>query len=216
MQPSVISEIRTPRSIEEVTAEWMTSALAVAYPNVEVERCVFENAIWGMAGKARFRLAYNEVGRAANLPATMFVKAGFGKYPPEYEWNYTVEVWAYAWVLPYLETNAPRCYYAAIDEEGRAVVLLEDLLPRNVRFCNLLEPLEYSQAARFLDAYARIHAKWWDSPELEKGGKFDFLVHTMDQGDLGAGFWVNYCLEPENWKRKMGMPRGNGHAKVPS
>src|SRR4030095_10032723 len=104
-----------------------------------------------------------------------------------------------------IEVNTPACYFAGIDRHGRSVMLLEDLAHRNVTFCRVLSPLNYRQAASFLDAYARIHAKWWDSPELNEGGKLGFLQKTMDAS--AAGFWVEYCMRPEVWSEIMSWPR---------
>jgi hypothetical protein len=207
MAPSVGSQIRTPKTVDEVTATWLTDALRVSYPAVEVKSCALENVLWGMAGKARFRLTYNEAGARAGLPSTLMVKAGFGKWPAEFEWNYIVEVWAYKHVLPDIDANAPACFYAGVDSDGRAVIIMEDLVPRKVDFCNILLPLDYAQASRFIDCYARIHAKWWDSPELGEAGKFGFLAQTMDRGNMGAGFWIDHCLQPQNWEKATALPR---------
>jgi hypothetical protein len=70
-----------------------------------------------------------------------------------------------------------------------------------------MRPLEYQQVSRFVDAYARMHAKWWGSPDLKEDGQFGFLAQTMDHGDRGAGFWVDHCLTPENWQKVLAMPR---------
>ena len=206
-QLSVHSELRTPTCIEDVTAAWMTAVMAATRPGVVVTRCEVVDVIWGNAAKARFSLAYNRAGEAAGLPPSVIVKGSLGGHPDSHEWNYSIEVWAYRHVLPHLRVNTPHCYYAGVDAAGRSVMVLEDLALRNVRFCRVLEPINYAETARFLDAYAHLHAQWWGSPELEPGGRFDFLALTMDRSEVGVGNWIDHCLRPENWNAVMQLPR---------
>ena len=205
MALSVDTDLRAPMTVEQLTPAWMSAALSRSIPGVRVESCSAIEAIWGMAGKARLQLEYNDVGREARLPPTMVVKAGFGRFPPEMDWTYAVEVWAYRHVVPTLEVNTPHCYFAGIDPDGRSFMLIEDLVPRNVTFCRVLNPLDYRQAASFLDTYARIHARWWDSPELRPGGRLGFLKKTLEPG--AVEFWMNYCLEPGQWNEIAERPR---------
>lgn len=205
MDPRVDTHIKAPASLDDITAGWMTEALSQQYPNVRVETCSIVDVIWGMAGKARVSLTYNAAGREARLPPTMIIKAGFGRFPPEMDWTYSVEVWAYRHVVPNIEVNTPHCYFAGIDASGRSVMAIEDLAPRNVTFCRVLNPLNYRQAASFLDAYARIHARWWGSPDLLPGGRLGFLKKTLDPD--AVGFWMDYCLDPVHWDEIMARPR---------
>jgi Ecdysteroid kinase-like family len=205
MPLTVDTDVRAPMSVDELTPAWMSDALSRNIPEVRVESCSPIEVIWGMAGKARLQLKYNDAGREAHLPETMVVKAGFGRFPPEMDWTYSVEVWAYRHVVPSLDVNTPRCFFAGIDPHGRPFMLIEDLLPRNVTFCRVLNPLDFQQAAGFLDTYARIHAKWWDSRELRPEGRFGFLKKTLDAD--AVGFWMDHCLEPAQWNEIVERPR---------
>jgi hypothetical protein len=205
---SVRSPFRTPTHIDDLTPAWFTPILALKVPGAEVLSVQVEDEILGMAVKVRVRLTYNATGRAAGLPETLFVKAGFGRYPHEYEaMNYHIEAYAYAGLVPTLDVNAPKCYFAGIDDADRAVIVMEDLRPRGITFCRLVEPLTFGQAAAFLDAFARIHARWWDSPEFSPGGRLDFLSEMFDDSVRSANFWIDHCLQPEVWAQIMTLPR---------
>src|SRR5262245_42929717 len=91
MPLSVDTDVRAPMSVDELTPAWMSEALGRSFPEVRVESCSPIEVIWGMAGKARLELTYNDAGRGAQLPDTMVVKAGFGRFPPEMDWTYAVE-----------------------------------------------------------------------------------------------------------------------------
>jgi hypothetical protein len=199
MSLSVDCDVMAPPDVESITADWLTAALESNYPGVRVLTCVPSDQMWGMAGKVRVSLTFNERGSELGLPTSMIVKAGFGRFPRDMDWTYTVEVWAYRHVLPTLETNAPKCFFAGIDSEGRSVMILEDLALRGVSFCRILEPLNYRQTAAFLDAFARVHARWWNSPELENPAGLGFLKKLLAPD--AAGFWVDHCLQPDAWKQ---------------
>lgn len=185
--------------------------MSIKAPGTQVTEVEIEEEILGTTAKIRVRLRYNDVGTAAGLPDTVIVKASLGRFPHELENAFMYpEVFAYDRVLPMLSVNAPRCYYAGIDEAGYGLVVMEDLVARGVSFCTVLSTLNYEQAAGFLDAFAAIHARWWNSKQLEAGGALDFLPATLEKsGSGGAGVlpWIHRCLEPDSWSQIVSLPR---------
>ena len=68
---------RLPQNITELTAEWLSAALACSYPGVEVTSVHFGTVSHGTNTKIRLLLTYNEAGHSHRLPATMLAKCGF-------------------------------------------------------------------------------------------------------------------------------------------
>ena len=67
---------------------------------------------------------------------------------------------------PITPVPVPVCYYAAVDEnDGRCVILLEDLHDgppgRSTDACT---PAEVERA---IEAIAPLHARWWQKPDVE-------------------------------------------------
>jgi len=66
-----------PRTVEHLTAAWMTAALGERFPGVEVSAVETKEVIWGTATKVRLHLSYAVGGRPAELPEAVCVKGGF-------------------------------------------------------------------------------------------------------------------------------------------
>jgi hypothetical protein len=162
--------VTLPLSLEQITPEWLTSALGTAVPGVVVEAVAIDQVQWGTATKVQLRLGYNAAGVSAGLPRSMYLKAGLAGPEQIALVGRALECEArfYGDWRPALDINAPRAYYAATAvETGQAVVLLEDLGARGVRFGSPLQALSVETAQRTLDLLARCHARWWRSPSLQ-------------------------------------------------
>ena len=85
------------------------------------------------------------------------------------------------------------------------MLILEDLTLRDVRFLSLLDPLPFDVAAAFLDGLAQIHARWWDSPELARGGRFDWAPDTSGEEQIGNYFDI--INDPERLAGFLTAPR---------
>jgi hypothetical protein len=119
---------------------------------------------------------------------------------------YFNEMRFYRDVQPYVPMPSPECYFSGTDPAShQSIVIMEDLVLRGVRFCDPLQPQSPSQVARRLSTMARYHARTWNSPEFERGGRFDWI------GGRHEGWSVTYrdhYLEPERWAHYMAQPRG--------
>lgn len=159
-----------PNTPKEITAEWLTGALQIEHPGAEVTSVHVGDIIWGTATKIRVLVAYNEAGHAAGLPATLVVKAGFGKHELTAEMLsfYVGEVEFYRQVAPRLDLGLPRCYFAGIDPStGNGLVVLEDLYARNTTFAPPAGTVTPELAAKALDFQARYHAATWSHTGLD-------------------------------------------------
>ena len=92
--------IRLPVKIEEVTAAWLTEALSVNYPGVEVVSANLDGVLWGTGTKVAVRVEYNRIGRESGLPGSLIVKGGFSEHRRVMQLCYLLEVRFYRDLLP--------------------------------------------------------------------------------------------------------------------
>jgi fructosamine-3-kinase len=207
-EQAFVSRMPLPLKAAQITAEWLSTALAQRYPGVAVTTFEVTDVMAMTSTKLRLRLEYNDCGRKAALPPTLIVKGGFGEHAPPLAMMYRNEVNFYGLVAPHLSVNAPRSYFAGTDPDThQSIVILEDLAPKRVTFCTPRRALDYHQAARFLDALARYHAQTWDSRELAAGGRFDW-VKPRFEGGFGTAYFYERYLQAEYWHKMIAGPRG--------
>jgi Phosphotransferase enzyme family len=186
------SDMRLPKSLDEVSEEWFSAALSRGHPGTAVTRLRVGAVIRGMATKVQFMLEYNEAGRAANLPSSLWLKAGFEAHSARSAPLYAAEVNFFRDIAPCAPIPCPRSYFQEIDSDtGGGILLLEDLTLRKVRFGDQAQPLSADSAAKVLDAQASCHAFLWAEdrqrlfPWLMAGG----AIHAVDVVDEFLGFW---------------------------
>lgn len=199
-----------PLQVEDITPSWLTSALARSHEGVAVESLAIDDVMYGTATKVRVRLAYNATGRELGLPESLIVKGGF---VPEYRnlnaYIYEYEAKFFKEVHPCLRANVPACFYSETESRsGQSIVILEDLRSREVEFCRVQRTLTFAQAAANLDAQARWHAQFWQSPALESDGELAWLASQdpLPDGESGTYHWGQ--LKPEVFARYTQLPRG--------
>ena len=122
------------RSLDQVTAEWLTGRLrAAGHIDADVVGVQYQPIGTGQMGKSvRFTLEYCRPG--GGLPPTIV-----GKFPSDDRLsrmtgaatgNYAREVGFYRHLQPRLSIPTPACYHAAIDTQSHNfVILLEDMAP---------------------------------------------------------------------------------------
>jgi len=193
-----------PRTSDEVTPDWLSRALSIRYPKVKVTSVVKGIPLSGTATKIRLLLDYNDQGHAFGLPPTMIVKGGLSEYQYAEMLSvaYRRETIFYRDIGPRLAINLPECYFAGIDlDTGQGLLLLEDLLAKNVTFGLGTRPLTPEKAAAILDLLASLHGVWWNSSELD----------TLEQfpGSM-AELMPTMLFNPQHWADCMARPRAAG------
>jgi len=154
-------EVAPPRKVEEITADWLTRALQVERPEVVVTHLHHGQIRHGSSTTVRVLLNYNRAGHEARLPATMYVK---GQWTPRALEQARVigpisEARFYHDVAPLVpELNVPRGYFAAVSEDGGAVIVMEDLFARNVILGSAGDSFSPDSAYQLADQLARLHA----------------------------------------------------------
>ena len=193
--------LRTPDDIGEITPAWLTAAFRSRLPDVTVTAAEPVTVLRGTSTKVRFRLQSS----GGELPDTVVVKTGFEPHSQSMESMYFQEMRAYRDVIPAFGSNAPKCYFAGADERGQTIIILEDLAARDVSFCTLRAPLGYERVKAFLSVFARLHARFWNAPELQAAGALADLPEAM------YGRYERYILrvtEPSIYAQWVALPRG--------
>lgn len=201
-----MSDLPLPTRVEGVGAGWLTAALATRYSDITVTRAEVRDILSGTSTKIRVALEYDAAGRAAHLPATLIIKGGFEEHSPRMGPMYATEVRFYRDVQPHVTLNAPRCYFAGSDPASyQSIVILEDLVARDVRFCHAQIPQGFAAVARRLAALARLHADSWNDPGFAEGGRWRWVDSRFEHWSLS---YADCYLEPEVWDHYMRLPRG--------
>lgn len=194
---------RLPASLEEITAEWLSTALAARYPGVKVNSVYFGTQIAGTGMKVRLLLDYNAAGHAARLPATMWIKGALHEYARNIRAAFQREVLFYREVAPLGIVRSPKAYFAESDADaGQGIVLMEDLLASHASFGDTVHPAPPELVASTLRMEAQLHARWWQSPELKRFGERG--------GSLRSDGVIDRLMAPASWNAAMSMPRSRG------
>jgi len=195
-----------PLTIEDLTPRWLSDALAQRHPGVAVLAAEPFGTLEGTGTKHFLRVTYNAAGVAAGLPTQLCVKAGFSAHREAMLFLYQLEARFFAEIAPQLDIRVPRCLHAAADE-GQGIVILEDLNQTGADFCRVQRTLTRDQATAFLDALAALHARWWNSPDLDDPAKLGWLVRHDPLPDDDWGAFGRQQLEPATWAHYAALPR---------
>ncbi len=187
-----------PTNPEGLTANWFERALQTSLPGVHVKSARLDAHIRGASTKLRIALE----GHDPRLPRSVMVKAGYEPHSAAMAIMHANEMHAYRDLIPTIEVNAPRCYFAD-SEADRSLVVLEDLDLRKAWFLSLQQPLDFALAARFLDGLARFHARWWDAPDLDR--RFDWAASTCA---MRQSHYFDILLDPAQFHGYASAPRG--------
>ena len=199
----MVQPIALPETVYEIDTDWFNHALRAGGHHVTVTRAERLDVIHATCTKARFRLNYDG---DSSLPERMILKGAFEPHSERMQSMYQWEARFYAEIAPHVSLNVPRAFHAGVEPGGwRAATLMEDLTVRGVRFCRAQEPLGFGHVQRRLDQLATLHARSWNSPDLQPGGRWDWVQRRF--GAFSQAY-NDYYLEAERWAACMASPRG--------
>jgi hypothetical protein len=193
-----------PVTLEEIDCAWLAAALRPHSASLGLQSFEIVDVKRGTCTKLRLRLNLDSSSSDAGLPDTVILKGGFEPHSRALYFMHEMEVRGYRDVFPVLRLRTPACYFADYDAERlQGIVIMEDLVARNVTFCSPLKPHTHNQVARRLTALARFHAQTWELDDLGRG-KWGGLSSPV--AELPAYF--RPYLEPDAWQRLIDSPRG--------
>jgi hypothetical protein len=165
-----------PAGPEALTPEWLTAALR-STGAIRDQRVTGSDATQisdgvGFLGRVyRLALSYDRDGGCApasliaKLPSTAEAARGIGVAFRFYE----NEIRVYRDVAPDVPLRMPRCYYSDMClESSEFVLLIEDMAP--ARIGDQIAGCTAEEAAAIVPQLAEFHARFWETPLLERVG----------------------------------------------
>ncbi|MCC7365725.1 MAG: phosphotransferase [Dehalococcoidia bacterium] len=161
-----------PRGTADIDATWLNHVLAPELRGgasiTGFTRQIIGEGVGFVGEVARLSLEYDAPAPGAlssviaKVPIT---NEGFRKLGMELG-VYRKEHGFYTAVAPTTPVRVPGCYYAGADDErGEYALLLEDL--DGMRAGDQLASCSFEEAETALREVAKLHARWWDSPDLD-------------------------------------------------
>lgn len=188
-----------PLGFEAITPQWLTQVMCRRYPDAEVTAFQLGAPDEGTSSRRRIFLQYNAAGRDAGLPASVFCKSthtltsrarigcvGFIE----------AEVNFYRAIRETLGIEAPRCWFANVNEHTlNSIIVLHDMTGL-VEFCRYDRPVSRVQAENQMRLLATLHAPFHALPALASdygyletwAEQFTFLAETPYKQSCLRGF----------------------------
>jgi thiamine kinase-like enzyme len=182
-----------PLSYEEVTPAWLTAVLADGHPGAEVVSHRLGEEDEGTSSRRHIHLEWNEAGRQAGLPESVFSKGTMtleSRYLLGMNGGIAAEATFYNSVLPTIDVRAPHALFSAYDPDTmNSIIIMRDLAGQ-VTFGSHELDLTRAQAESQLRLLARLHARYLDSPELDTTLKEfnsweNYFAITVDAAGFG-------------------------------
>src|ERR1700681_3621966 len=160
-----------PCSPYAVTAEWLTAVLCGKVSGAIVRQVEVKPASAGTHERHQLIVSYNEEGRRAGLPVSIFTKSLpsiVTRMIGGFNGTARVEGNFYTQIRPQLEIEAPLCYHSAYDRRTFAAIhLLEDMVAaKGATFCNHNTYVSHAMADDMIDLLASLHSRFYGDPAL--------------------------------------------------
>jgi aminoglycoside phosphotransferase (APT) family kinase protein len=160
-----------PCSPYAVTAEWLTAVLCGQVPGAIVTHVEVKLASAGTHERHQLKVSYNDEGRHAGLPVSIFTKSLpsiVTRMIGGFNGTARVEGSFYTQLRAKLEIEAPLCYHSAYDRRTFAAIhLLEDLVTtKSATFCDHKTYVSRVMADDMIDLLASLHGRFYGDPAL--------------------------------------------------
>ena len=191
---TLASADQLPLTYAEINPRWLTAVLApegVTGAEVVSHRLGDEDE--GTSSRRHIFLEWNEIGQQAGLPSSVFSKATMtlaSRYLLGMNGGIAAEAVFYNSVLPTLEVRAPHALFARYDPDTfNSIIIMRDLSDQ-VRFGAYDLELTQEQVRSQLRLLASLHAKYYESPELnttlrEFNSWEDYFAITVEAAGFG-------------------------------
>jgi hypothetical protein len=190
-----------PLTLEELTPEWLTSALGVRNPGTVVQSVEIVHVIWGTATKVLLRLTY-ESRNEGGPPERVCAKGCFDPALLDLGMAdaYQAEVAYYDLVAPTLDIPQARCWYAGGNPaQKQGIVILDDLAAAGCSFGDPILAFTPDQVAVGLEVLAGVHGATAGARRKD----FPWVPATGPVRQVADVFFT-----PEYWDAHFGGPDG--------
>ncbi|MET3845314.1 aminoglycoside phosphotransferase family protein [Bradyrhizobium sp. OAE829] len=186
-----------------VTPEWLTAVLCGKVPGAIVTDVEVKPASAGTHERHQLRVSYNEEGRRAGLPVSIFTKSLpsiVTRMIGGFNGTARVEGSFFTQIRPQLEIEAPLCYHSAYDRRTFAAIhLLEDLVAtKSATFCNHKTYVTRAMAEDMIDLLASLHGRFYGDPTLAE--RYRWLASyprwfTIGAAKMGTEYYTRKAFD---------------------
>jgi len=155
------TNVALPRDVDGIDAEFLSRALGSRYPGTFIEAVEVTDAHQGSG--STFRLALTYADDPHNVPESVYLKANFVAHGYTSDAAFLGEACYFAEFADRTSRllNQPAGLFSGADNNGQAIVLIEDLTRRPVTFNDCESPLTVGQVADGVGQLAALHASFW-------------------------------------------------------
>lgn len=179
-----------PFNYEAIEPSWFTRIVCKAHPGAEVVDFSLGEPNDGSSNRRRVFLTYNDAGKAAGLPTTVFCKAAMALKNRVLLGSLQAsrnEVDFFEWVRSRIPIDAPLSLHGRFDARSHAYVIVMEDLTDKVHFCDENTAMNRARAESMVEQLAILHAGFLGSPDL----------HTRR---LPFGKWIDWWRLTEDWQ----------------
>jgi aminoglycoside phosphotransferase (APT) family kinase protein len=186
-----------------VTPEWLTAVLCGKVPGAAVTQVEVKAASAGTHERHQLKVSYNEEGRRAGLPVSIFTKSLpsiVTRMIGGFNGTARVEGSFFTQLRPQLEIEAPLCYHSAYDRRTFAAIhLLEDLVAtKSATFCNHQTYVTRAMANDMIDLLASLHGRFYGDPTLAE--RYRWLASyprwfTIGAAKMGTEYYTRKAFD---------------------
>jgi aminoglycoside phosphotransferase (APT) family kinase protein len=186
-----------------VTAEWLTAVLCNKTPGAIVTQVDVKPASAGTHERHQLKVSYNEEGRRAGLPVSIFTKSLpsiVTRMIGGFNGTARVEGSFFTQIRAELEIEAPLCYHSAYDRRTFAAIhLLEDLVAtKSATFCNHKTYVTRAMADDMIDLLASLHGRFYGDPTLAE--RYRWLASyprwfTIGAAKMGTEYYTRKAFD---------------------
>ena len=179
-----------PVEVDDLTPAWLSEVLGVPIATAAV---VDRHS--GTTGRVRLAVGYPD--DVPGRPRSLFVKL------PPFDGRQrrfvdavglgTAEARFYRDLAAEVPVRVPAVHVAAVDDQGRYVMVLEDLVGSGCRFPAPDEPDVADLVGRIVDELALLHARFWEDPRLDNG--LCWVAEGGRQAFGGGGPFIRRALD---------------------
>jgi hypothetical protein len=191
-----------PCSPYAITTEWLTAVLCGKFPGAIATHVEVRPASVGTHERHQLIVSYNEEGRRAALPVSIFTKSlpsVVTRMIGGFNGTARVEGNFYTQLRPQLEIEAPLCYHSAYDRRTFAAIhLLEDMVAaKSATFCNHKTYVSRAMADDMIDLLASLHSRFYGDPAL--AASYRWLASyprwfTIGSEKMGTEYYTDKAL----------------------
>jgi aminoglycoside phosphotransferase (APT) family kinase protein len=186
-----------------VTPEWLTAVLCGKVPGAVVTHVEVKPASAGTHERHQLKVSYNEEGRRAGLPVSIFTKSLpsiVTRMIGGFNGTARVEGSFFTQIRPQLEIEVPLCYHSAYDRRTFAAIhLLEDLVAtKSATFCNHRTYVTRAMADDMIDLLAALHGRFYGDPTLAE--RYRWLASyprwfTIGAAKMGTEYYTRKAFD---------------------